>query len=171
MKILGEKSLSSKVVLGLDVLFIIISFIDVIVLGTLMKVIRNIIVEKNIQNNVSDLTFFIMLIITGIIALYIIYQFIKIFINLKNNILFSIDNVKRLNIVSNSCFVISTVYLIMATLMFFMLDTLIGEFIHYIFVFSITLMVIFVVSGIGIKILNEIYKKAIGYKEENDFTI
>lgn len=171
MKILGEKSLSSKVVLGLDVLFIIISFIDVIVLGTLMKVIRNIIVEKNIQNNVSDLTFFIMLIITGIIALYIIYQFIKIFINLKNNILFSIDNVKRLNIVSNSCFVISTVYLIMATLMFFMLDTLIGEFIHYIFVFSITLMVIFVVSGIGIKILNEIYKKAIEYKEENDFTI
>lgn len=171
MKILGEKSLSSKVVLGLDVLFIIISFIDVIVLGTLMKVIRNIIVEKNVQNNVSDLTFFIMLIITGIIALYIIYQFIKIFINLKNNILFSIDNAKRLNIVSNSCFIISIVYLIMATLMFFMLDTLIGEFIHYIFVFSMTLMVIFAVSGIGIKILNEIYKKAIEYKEENDFTI
>ena len=171
MKILGEKSLSSKVVLGLYGLFIIISFIDVIVLGTLMKVIRNIIIEKYILKNVSELTFFTMLINTGIIALYIIYQFIKIFINLKNNILFSIDNVKRLNIVSNSCFIISSVYLMLATLMFFMLDTLIGEFIHYIFVFSITLMVIFVVSGIGIKILNEIYKKAIEYKEENDFTI
>ena len=32
-------------------------------------------------------------------------------------------------------------------------------------------MIIFVVSGVGIKILNEIYKKAIEYKEENDFTI
>ena len=33
------------------------------------------------------------------------------------------------------------------------------------------LMIIFVVSGIGIKILNEIYKKAIEYKEENELTI
>ena len=46
-----------------------------------------------------------------------------------------------------------------------------GELIGYIFMFSITLTVIFIVSGIGVKILNEIYKKAIEYKEENDFTI
>ena len=38
-------------------------------------------------------------------------------------------------------------------------------------VFLIVLAIIFVVAGIGIKILNEIYKKAIEYKEENDFTI
>ena len=33
------------------------------------------------------------------------------------------------------------------------------------------LMLIFMVAGVGIKVLNEIYKKAIEYKEENDFTI
>ena len=51
------------------------------------------------------------------------------------------------------------------------MKNLTGEFIHYIFSISIMLMVIFAVSGVGIKILNEIYKKAIEYKEENDFTI
>lgn len=48
---------------------------------------------------------------------------------------------------------------------------ILGEFVHYIFAISIMLMIIFAVSGVGIKILNEIYKKAIEYKEENDFTI
>ena len=51
------------------------------------------------------------------------------------------------------------------------MKNLTGEFIHYIFAISIMLMIIFAVSGVGIKILNEIYKKAIEYKEENDFTI
>ena len=31
--------------------------------------------------------------------------------------------------------------------------------------------VVFFIFGIGTKILNEVYKKAIEYKEENDFTI
>ena len=31
--------------------------------------------------------------------------------------------------------------------------------------------IVFLVFGVGIKILNEIYKKAIEYKEENEFTI
>ena len=53
-----------------------------------------------------------------------------------------------------------------------MLKTLEYELmLHYILAFSIMLMIIFIVSGIGIKILNEIYKRAIEYKEENDFTI
>ena len=51
------------------------------------------------------------------------------------------------------------------------MNNLNGEFIYSIFAFSVILIIIFVISGIGIKILNEIYKKAIEYKEENDFTI
>lgn len=171
MKILGEKSLSSKVIVGLNILFAIISLIDIMVLSIIIKVIFHIVMKENIQNNVSDLTIFIMIITTGIISLFIIYQFIKIFKNLKNNILFCENNAKRLNIISNSCFIISSVYFIIAMLVFSIISDLMGEFIHYIFAFSIMLMVIFAVSGIGIKILNEIYKKAIEYKEENDFTI
>lgn len=171
MKILGEKSLSSKVIVGLNALFAIISLIDIIVLSIIIKIVFHIVMKENIQNNVFDLTLFIMIITTGIIALFIIYQFIKIFKNLKSNILFCENNAKRLNIISNSCFIISTIYFIIAILIFLIISDLMGEFVYYIFAFSIMLMVIFAVSGIGIKILNEIYKKAIDYKEEHDFTI
>ncbi len=171
MKILGEKSLSSKVIVGLNILFILISIIDLFVLTLIAKSAKNIITNINIQNSIFDLLLFVMIIITGLIALFIIYQFIKIFKNLKNNILFSINNSKSLNIISNSCFIISTIYLIISILIIAIAKNLIDEFIYYILAFSIMLMIIFVVSGIGIKILNEIYKKAIEYKEENELTI
>lgn len=171
MRILGEKSLSSKVIVGLNILFTIISLIDIIVLSIIIKIIVHIVMKENIQNNTADLTIFSMIISTGIIALFVIYQFIKIFKNLKNNILFCENNAKRLNIISNSCFIISAIYLIITILIFLIISNLMGEFIYYIFAFSIMFMVIFAVSGIGIKILNEIYKKAIEYKKENDFTI
>ncbi len=171
MKILGEKSLASKVIVGLDILFTIISFMDIVVLSIIIKVVGHIVMKENIQNNIFDFSLWIMIIITGLIALFIIYQFIKIFKNLKSNILFCENNAKRLNIISGSCFVISVIYLIIAILIFLIMSDLIGELIYYIFTFSIMLMVIFAISGLGIKILNEIYKKAIEYKEENDFTI
>ena len=46
-----------------------------------------------------------------------------------------------------------------------------NEIAYYTLAFSVILMFVFMVNGIGIKILCEIYKKAIEYKEENDFTI
>ena len=171
MKILGEKSLSSKVIVGLNILFTVISIVDIVVLSIIIKIVTHITIGEDIQNNISDLVFFIMIISTGIIALFIIYQFIKIFKNLKRDILFCEDNAKSLNIVSYSCFVISALYLVIAIFIFSIMKNLIGEFVHYIFAISIILMIIFAVSGVGIKILNEIYKKAIEYKEENDFTI
>ena len=171
MKILGEKSLSSKVVVGLNILFTAISIVDIVVLSIIIKIVTHITMGEDIQNNISDLVFFIMIISTGIIALFIIYQFIKIFKNLKRDILFCEDNAKSLNIVSYSCFVISALYLVIAIFIFLIMKNLTGEFIHYIFAISIMLMIIFAVSGVGVKILNEIYKKAIEYKEENDFTV
>lgn len=171
MKILGEKSLSSKVIIGLNVLFAIISFIDVFVLTLIAKSIRDVIMNINLQENTFNLNLFSMIIVTGIIALFIIYQFIKIFENLKRNILFSTDNSKRLNTISKSCFIISAIYLIISILIIILIKNIIADLISYILAFSIMLMIIFAVSGIGIKILNEIYKKAIEYKEENDLTI
>ena len=78
MKILGEKSLSSKVIAGLNILFILISIIDLFVLTLIAKSAKNIITNINIQNSIFDLLLFVMIIITGLIALFIIYQFIKI---------------------------------------------------------------------------------------------
>ncbi len=171
MKILGEKSLSSKVIVGLNILFTIISLIDIVVLSIIIKIVGHIVMKENILNNVFDFTLWTMIIMTGLIALFIIYQFIQIFKNIRSNVVFCEDNAKRLNKVSSSFFTISAIYLIISIFIFIIMSDLMGEFIYYIFTFSMILMVIFVVSGIGIKVLNEIYKKAIEYKEENDLTI
>ena len=72
MKILGEKSLSSKVIVGLNILFILISIIDLFVLTLIAKSAKNIITNINIQNSIFDLLLFVMIIITGLIALFII---------------------------------------------------------------------------------------------------
>ena len=119
MKILGEKSLSSKVIIGLNILFTVISIVDIAVLGIIAKIVTHIAMGENIQNNILDLVFFIMIISTGIIALFIIYQFIKIFKKLKSDILFSEDSAKSLNIISYSCFIISILYLIIAFFLYF----------------------------------------------------
>ena len=64
---------------------------------------------------------------------------------------------------------ISTIYFITVVFVIATITKYFQEFIYYI-LFSLTILaIIFVVAGLGIKILNEIYKKAIEYKEENDF--
>lgn len=171
MKILGEKSLSSKVIVGLKGLFTIISVIDIAVFTVIIKIIKHIVRNENMQSNIFDLNLYAMMLLSGIIALFMIYQFIKIFNNLKNNDLFSTDSSNRLNIVKNSCFLISVVYCIIAILIFIIMNKMTEEFIHFMFVLSAILAIVFVVFGIGMKILNEIYKKAIEYKEENDLII
>lgn len=171
MKILGEKSLSSKVIVGLKILFAVISILTLIVLSIIAKIIRHIAMQESLLSNIFDLSFYIVIMITGLIALLIVYQFIKIFKNLKNNTIFSQSNVKSLNVISNNCFAIAICYFIIVLLAICIIIKIEGIFINYVLYFSIMLMLIFMVAGVGIKVLNEIYKKAIEYKEENDFTI
>ena len=111
---------------------------------------------------------------TGIVALFIIYQFIKIFRNLKESKLFEKKNTNYLNKVSNLSIIIGFLYFMcLVGISIFLsnynsLDLLTDFLIKIlILVFSVA----FFIFGIGIKILNEVYKKAIEYKEENDFTI
>ena len=171
MKILGEKSLSSKVIVGLKILFAVISILTLIVLSIIAKIIRHITMQESLLSNIFDLSFYIVIMITGLIALLIVYQFIKIFKNLKNNTIFSQSNVKSLNVISNNCFAIAICYFIIVLFAICIIIKVQEVFINYVLYFSIMLMLIFMVAGVGIKVLNEIYKKAIEYKEENDFTI
>ena len=64
-------------------LFTIISLVDLLVIETIIKSIVELVGMENIEKSVSSLILFIMIIATGIIALFIIYQFIKIFQHLK----------------------------------------------------------------------------------------
>ena len=179
MKILGEKSLSSKVENGLKILFFIIFIIDVIVFGIICTSLFFEFSSFSVRENfifriiLEGLIGFIAL-LTGIVALFIIYQFIKIFRNLKENRLFEKDNSKYLNKIWIMSIIIGSLYFVIFIgtsvflEFFYSIDILSGILLKIlILIFSIT----FLIFGIGIKILNCIYKKAIEYKEENDFTI
>lgn len=178
MKILGEKSLSSKVELGLEILFIVIALIDIAVLGILgLVTVSEFTRYELILNQVVQIILIIItltiLLLTGIIALYIIMKFIKIFKNLKENKSFNRENILYLSRISILSTVMGILYfVILLSLTFFIKLEMctMGEKLLLkllIFIFAIG----FLVFGIGIKILNEIYKKAIEYKEENELTI
>ena len=171
MKILGEKSLSSKVIVGLKVLFTIISIVDLLVIETIVKVIIELIGMENVEKSVASLILFIMIITTGIIALFIIYQFIKIFGQLEKENIFSKAIEKRFLISAVSSIIIGIIYFINTLLIPSEIVGLeVTEIIVYVF-FSVITAVIFLMFGIGLMILREIYKTAIENKEENDLTI
>lgn len=179
MKILGENSLSSKTENGLRILFLIITVLVIITFGITSVMIFSELNSYSIRENYLFKTILegivgFVFITTGIVALFIIKQFIKIFKNLEENRLFEKENSKYLSNVSKLSIVIGILYLICligisiftGTYMSFdLLDEVLIKIL--IFVFAIA----FLIFGIGIKILNEIYKEAIKYKEENDFTI
>ena len=179
MKILGEKSLSSKVEKGLKILFFIITLLDIITLTFTSITLFSEFNSSSMRNNylskiVLEGTISCIFIVKGIVALFIIYQFIKIFRNLKQNKLFEKKNTDYLKKVSKLSIIIGFLYLTcLIGISIFLRNynslDLLTDFLIKILILVFT--VAFFIFGIGIKILNEIYKKAIEYKEENDLTI
>lgn len=179
VKILGENSLSSKTENGLRILFLIITVLVIITLGINSVMffsdfnsysIRENYLFKTILEGIVGFVF----ITTGIVALFIIKQFIKIFKNLEENRLFEKENSKYLSNVSKLSIVIGILYLICLIGISIFIGSygsfdLLNEVLIKILIFVFA--IVFLIFGIGIKILNEIYKEAIKYKEENDFTI
>ena len=116
MKILGEKSLSSKVEKGLKILFFIITLLDIITLTFTSITLFSEFNSSSMRNNylskiVLEGTISCIFIATGIVALFIIYQFIKIFRNLKQNKLFEKKNTDYLKKVSKLSIIIGFLYL------------------------------------------------------------
>lgn len=179
MKILGEKSFSSKVEKGLTILFGIIILLDILffIVSTVtlfFDYTSSSMLENYLSRTILLTVIAIIFLATGIVALFIIYQFMKIFGNLRASKLFEKDNIKHLNKISISSIAIGILYFVCLISVSIILKNYISfEVLSNIlikallFVFSI----VFLVFGVGIKILNEIYKKAVEYKEENDFII
>ena len=179
MKILGEKSLSSTVESGLKILFLIITFLDIITLGITGVMIFSEFNSLSIRDNyltriILEAIIGLVFLLTGIFALLILHQFIKIFKNLRENKLFEKDNAKSLDKISKMSIIISILYLVcligvVVLLSYFNTIGLLSTFLLEILIFIFA--IAFLILGIGIKILKSIYEKAIEYKDENDFTI
>ncbi len=164
MKVLGRDSLSSIISIFLTILLIIC--IGILIGGAIF-----------IANNWTGLTesnlniILCGVYISGILSLIMIIEFLGIFKMLKNEKVFEMDNAKRLKVSYIISLIIGVLYSIISIMLF---NVRFGnmEILSYVLgFFSIIISMVFLVFGIGLVVLTEIYKKAIIYKEENELTI
>lgn len=152
MKVTGKNSISSIIKLILELLLII---------GSIVFITLPILLRLYIQYINPTLTYYpslILLYSSGIPAIIIVHQFIKLFGSLKEDNPFINSNVKALKITSVCSVIISIEYLI-------------GIFTVTNSIFAIIIIGVFIIAWLGLYILAELLQKAIEYKEENDLTI
>ncbi len=153
MFILGEKGLSGIVKRILD--FIFIGGLGIYVaLPFVLKWYMN-----NIYRTSSENFYFLLgfLYITGIVCLGLLNEIRKIFKTLNRRNPFMMDNVKSLNRIGGSCFVISVAYII--------------KIFFYNSVLTAIITMVFIIAGFFAVVLAEVFRQAVVVKEENDLTI
>ena len=164
MKILGKKSLSSVVMIFLCVL---------LVLCIIAIVAGGIFVLSNLAFFTKDLLSitYILIYLSSIPALVMIIAFLQIFNTLKQENPFEKKNIKRLGISYITSIVIGVIYAINVLLVYLGVGMIQERFFIIYPLTNVAISIIFLIFGIGIVVLKEIYRKAIEYKDENDLTI
>lgn len=162
MKLTGKKGIA-------DILKIILMIIFVICV--LSMIITPMFLEKGMITNEKLGLTVVLIYVSSVPALIMLYQFIKIFEQLENENIFT-KIIERRFLKSSVCSIIIGIIYIINILI---IPSKIASFertsiIVYVFFSAITA-VIFLMFGIGLIILREIYKTAIQNKEENDLTI
>lgn len=169
MKITGKKSISSVIKIFLIILFAlcIVSIIEVPMF-----------IEKNGMGSFKQMIFeeplgitIIFIYLSSIPALIMLYEFIKIFSSLEKENIFS-KKIENKFLISSICsIIIGIIYGINVFVQISKISNFeYSSIIVYLF-FSIITAMIFLILGIGLIVLREIYKTAIENKEENDLTI
>ena len=162
MKILGKKSLSSIIKIFLWILLI--RCLLVVLIGGIV-----VIKEFSYFNKDNTLRSLIILYLSSIPASILIIQFIGIFKSLENSKVFENQNVKRLKTSYITSIIMGIMYLVNSIMLFLSRAEENWEIVYMFLMYVVTL--VFLIFGVGLIVLSEIYKKAIKYKEENDLTI
>lgn len=162
MKILGKRSLSTVIKVFLWILLTIC--LIVVILGGIV-----VISEFNFFNTTNTLRTLIVLYLSSMPAAILISQFVGIFRSLENNDVFDKGNLKRLRISYVSSIIMGIMYLVNSVMLYFSTEDENWVIVYILLTYIITL--VFLIFGVGLIVLSEIYKKAIKYKEENDLTI
>ena len=162
MKILGKKSLSSIIKIFLWILLIICLL--VVIIGGIV-----VIKEFRYFNTDNTLRSLIILYLSSIPASILIIEFIGIFKSLENSKVFENQNVKRLKTSYITSIIMGVMYLVNSIMLFLSRAEENWEIVYMFLMYVVTL--VFLIFGVGLIVLLEIYKKAIKYKEENDLTI
>lgn len=153
MQILGEKGLSGYIKLLLDLVFIggIAIFLS---LPLCLKLVFDLITNTFDENYYFLLGFFYF---TGIFAIILVYEMRKIFKNLNKGNPFIIENVKSLKSMAKASFIISVSYVV--------------KIFFYPSILTIIMAMVFLILGLFLLILAEVFHQAVIVKEENDLTI
>ena len=164
MKILGKKSLSSVVMIFLCVLC---------VLCIMAMIAGGIFVLTNWTFFTKDLLSitYILIYLSSIPALVMIIAFLQIFNTLKQGNPFEKKNIKRLGTSYITSIVIGVIYAINVLFVYLGVGMIKERFFIIYPLANVAISIIFLIFGIGIVVLKEIYRKAIEYKDENDLTI
>lgn len=162
MKVLGKKSLSTLIKIFLWILFTVC--LIVVILGGVI-----LIKDFTFFKSTNTLKTLIILYLSSWPASILISQFIGIFKSLENNNAFDKNNLKRLKVSYISSIVMGLMYLINSVILFLNKENENWMIIYMLLTYIITL--VFLIFGVGLIVLSEIYKRAIKYKEENDLTI
>lgn len=169
MKITGNRSISSIIKIFLIIMFA-ICVASIITVPIIVENQENINFKQMIINEPLGTTI-ICIYLSGIPALVMLYQFIKVFSSLEKGEVFSRKIENKFLIASICSVLIGVIYGINAIMMPSKIAQLdYSAIITYIF-FSIITSMIFLILGVGFIVLKEIYKTAIENKEENDLTI
>lgn len=153
MKILDQKGLSGLVNMMLHLIFFGGAGILVSLPWT-VKWYMGVMPYESAGNYAFLLAFFA---ITGVFALMIVYQLIRIFRTLNRHDPFQWDNVRSLKRMALASFLISAGYVV--KMIFF------NSFL------TVILVMVFVIAGFFSIILAEVFRQAVAVKEENDLTI
>ena len=170
MKILGKNSLSAGVKIGLKVVLAIVIILEIFLIAF------SIITKVNIIEEPKNIILYLFM-VTAISAVIVVFNFIKIFKTFEDDDAFNRKNIKRLKIIWASFIIAGILFIAISILFKFLIgndlleDLYIRTYAQLSSMFIAFIGLIFVVLGIGIIMLLEIYKEAIRHKEENDLTI
>lgn len=106
-------------------------------------------------NNLKFMT--VILFISGMCAVYILYNFKCMFKTLMGGNPFVRDNIKCLTHIAVASMIIALVYIVKAFVMFSLA--------------TITIICVFAIAALFCLTLRDIFKQAIEYKEESDWTV
>lgn len=153
MQVLGEKGLTGVVKLLLDGVFI-GGMAIYVSLPLCLKLAFDLIKSTFDENYYFLLVFFYF---SGVFALKLVYEIRKILKNINKRNPFIIENVKSLKSMAFSSFIISIAYGV--------------KIIFYPSILTIILAMVFVILGLFLIILSEVFHQAVIVKDENDLTI
>ena len=167
MKILGSNSLSSKLLIGVKIVTTLTIASMMLIAMITFKDFRDVINGQS--EKISETLLITGVFIAGFLFITML-MYLTIFLrNLKKEICFDDNNVNILKKISNLVLGGSIIYCIISILHIIFANNYMNIITYNVFLWVLT--IIMLCLSIGLKMFNEIYKKAIEFKKENDFTI